>query len=263
MIYVVTASHNRKKTTSDFARQLAQQKDVEIKLVLVDDGSTDGTGEAVKEILPDAVVIRGNGNLWWGGALNEAYKWLVKNAIPNSFVMFSNDDVEYSPEYVETGVSILERKEKVLLSGLGYSKESGELIDAPIQWDYKIAEGKKQKSAPWEGNCTSTRSLFFRIADLKTIGGFHPILLPHYASDYEWTIRACRKGFSVIADDRLSYLLDERTTGNRERNKLSWKKIWSKKSNMNPFYRLSFILLSTPFYYWPSAVAKQIRRLGK
>lgn len=263
MIYIVTAAHNRRETTKKFAKCISEQTYHKKKLILVDDGSTDGTAEEVHRILSDAVILKGNGNLWWGGALDLAVKWLLRNAQDTDFVMFSNDDVEYGSEYVETGVSILERKEKVLLSGLGYGKESGELIDAPIQWDYKIAEGKKQKSAPWEGNCTSTRSLFFRIADLKTVGGFHPILLPHYASDYEWTIRACRKGFSVIADDRLSYLLDERTTGNRERNKLSWKKIWSKKSNMNPFYRLSFILLSTPFYYWPSAVVKQIRRLGK
>ena len=263
MIYVVTASHNRKKITSQFACQLASQKGVEIKFVLVDDGSIDGTGEAVKEVLPDAVIIRGNGNLWWGGALNEAYKWLIKNAISDSLVMFSNDDILIPDDYIEKMTLILDKKKKTLVSGCGIGNITNKVVDSPISWDFSRFTGEKVSNYHQSANCASTRSLMFRLEDLKEIGGFHPILLPHYASDYEWTIRASRKGFAIISDESLKYIVREETTGYRDVNKLTFRQIFSKKSNMNPFYRISFLLLITPKKYLLQALYNQIIRLKR
>lgn len=264
MIYIVTAVHNRKDISVSFAKAVQASGLEAYKLLLVDDGSTDGTAEAVGEILGDnLIVLQGDGNLWWGGALHMAYRWLIQYATDEDMVLFSNDDVLYGPEYIRKGMEILETKENVLLSGLGYSVSSGKLADAPIRWNYSIAEGQPCTEAPWEGDCVSTRSVFFRVKDLKAIGGFHPVLLPHYASDYEWTIRACRKGYKVVADERLMYLFDERTTGNRDRKQLSLKKLFSKKSNMNPIYRINFIVLTTPARYLFKALKRQITRLSE
>jgi hypothetical protein len=42
-----------------------------------------GTADMVKAALPDAVILQGNGNLWWGGSLHKAYQW-VKQADVNA-----------------------------------------------------------------------------------------------------------------------------------------------------------------------------------
>ena len=262
MLYVVTASHNRKRITSEFAQRLAEADYQDFILVLVDDGSTDETDDAVKSILNDRVVVlKGNGNLWWGGALHLAYKWLCQHANDDDIILISNDDVKYSKDYIGKGVELLSETEDTLLLGLAYSDRTGTLYDAPIEWDASIAEGKKREKSPWIGNCSSTRSLFFRLEDMKRIGGFHPIVLPHYLSDYEWTIRACRKGFRIVSDDRLKYTMSEEETGNRDRKKITFKQLFSKKSNMNPVYRFSFIVLTVPFYSWGKALLRQITRM--
>lgn len=262
MLYVVTASHNRKTITTEFAKRLKESSYQDYKLLLVDDGSTDGTAEAVQTILEKrAIILHGKGNLWWGGALHKAYKWLCENANSDDAVLFSNDDVIYAPDYLSKGIDLLSGQKQKLLLGLAYSDRTGQLFDAPVEWDCSIAEGKKRTCPPWRGNCASTRSLFFRVEDMKQIGGFHPILLPHYLSDYEWTIRACKKGYEVISSEKLYYTMLEAETGNRDRKQLSLRQLFSKKSNMNPIYRLSFLCLTVPIWNWGKAFKRQLQRL--
>ena len=52
MIYVFTAVHDRYKITEKFVDQLLRQTYKDIKLVLVDDGCTDGTADIAAEHEP-------------------------------------------------------------------------------------------------------------------------------------------------------------------------------------------------------------------
>jgi len=265
MIYVVTAVRNRFKITQKFIERIKRQTYSEIKLIMVDDGSTDGTADMVLSEMPDAVIIKGNGNLWWAGALHEVYKWIKIN-IPTScdkdYVMIANDDTEFDDTYIERAIKVLEGKEKTLLTGYGISRQTGKVVDATVVMDF-VSRDYSLRGEGY-GNCASTRSLFFRVEDFKIIGGFHPILLPHYASDHEWTIRACRKyGYKVYCDKTINYYSDETTTGDNFYDTLTRKKLFSKRSVSNPIYKINYIILSTPIRYLPVQLFSQLKRYFK
>lgn len=278
MIHVITAVHDRYQITNKFVQQLKRQTYVGgIHLILVDDGSTDGTAEMVQEEVNglhnaeqlSCTIIHGNGNLWWGGALHEAYKWVKNNLFEalDDYVMISNDDVIWEDDYLQTAVRILEEYDQVeghtpyLLSGKGYSINTGELMDKVYYHDYTDRIGDASKvSEAGIGDCASTRSLFMHVKDMLTIGGFHPILLPHYLSDYEWTMRAAKKGYQIRSDDRLCYQFDEGTTGDNVYEKLTLKKLFSKRSAANPIYKITGIFLMTPKRYIPRELRKQFGR---
>ncbi len=99
-------------------------------------------------------------------------------------------------------------------------------------------------------NCFSTRGLFLPARDFLELGGFHPRLLPHYLSDYEFTIRARRSGYELCSDPRVLLWYNPNTTGFRSpadgavRQYLS--ETLSTRSVSNPIYWTTFLFLACP-----------------
>ena len=95
-IAVLMTCHNRKETTVRCLRGLPSDVDV----YLVDDGSTDGTDEAVKATFPNVNVIRGTGNLYWAKGMELAWKTAIVAGNWDGY-LWLNDDVELLPEAME------------------------------------------------------------------------------------------------------------------------------------------------------------------
>ena len=248
MIYVITAVHNRYAITEAFVKRLIAQTEKNWNLILVDDGSTDGTADMVKSLVPEAVILKGNGNLWWGGALHEAYKYVKANVADSDYIFISNDDVDFPDDYVERAVAILDKNPDTILTGCGISKQTGEQVDGAVNFDFLKGGGTCEQGDERTGNCASTRSIFLRASDMKKIGGFHPVLLQHYGSDYEWTIRAWRKKkMKILCVSSLQYEVNEETTGDHATKNRTLKQIFQKRSTSNPLYKATFCFLASPW----------------
>lgn len=260
MIHVVTAVHNRYPITEKFVDSLKAQDCGQVHLILVDDGSTDGTDRMVKKKMPDSTILYGKGNLWWAGALQKAYRWLKENAQDVDVVLISNDDTVYPPAYIGTGAALLEPDRMVV--GVGYGIHSHEPKDGVFAHSFVDGTGCLLPPGS-EGNCASSRSLFLTVAQWKRTGGLHPYLLPQYFSDFEFTIRAHKKGIKLRSFPELAYEFDEGATGYNSYGGLTLKKLFSKRSGLNPLYRLHFILLTTPLRLLPAHLGHQLKRYRK
>lgn len=267
MVYVILPVHNRRAITVDFVEHLQKQTYPQIKLVLVDDGSKDGTAEAVTSLLPDTAVVRGDGNLWWAGGLQAGINWLKENAVAlDSVVVMINDDTRIPEDFVETGVSLLSNSEKTLFCAQAFSLQTGELVDAGVHYDwlrFKIMTPKNES----EINCTSTRGLFLKFSDVLKIGDFKPNILPHYTSDYEYTIRAWRKGFRLRSPAELKLFMNVETTGTQYIDSLGvrayLKSAFSIRAPHNPWTAFKYISLAVPVFYKPFAYLKLVLYFGK
>ena len=77
IIAALITCHNRKSKTIACLERLFQQAlplGVLLKVYLVDDGSTDGTAEAVREKFPSVSVISADGSLFWCRGMRLAWK---------------------------------------------------------------------------------------------------------------------------------------------------------------------------------------------
>jgi GT2 family glycosyltransferase len=262
MIYILLPVHNRRATTEAFAKALARQG-VDFHLLLIDDGSTDGTGEAISTLLRDRVTVRrGSGNWWWGGSLHQGWQWLNSRGLDDDDVVFvCNDDVDIPDDFISTGISLLAARPRSIIIAKARNPDSGALEETCYTIDYRRCHVVLVKSGE-PVLCGPTRGLFIRWGDMRIVGGFHPRLIPHYLSDLEWTLRAHRHGLAIVQDDRLWLTPQPEKTGYHAlaglRFKERVKRMFSPKYAANPLHWCAFILLGFPPRYWLPA----LRRIG-
>jgi GT2 family glycosyltransferase len=253
-VFIMLPVHNRRAITQRFIESLVRQHYRNYHLVLIDDGSSDDTEEMVRFYLDNLTVIRGDSNWWWGGALQQGYMWLSRQSLTeDDVVLIMNDDTEFEPDYLATGLEVLGNNQKSILVSQCYDRRTKALVDPGTYFmdldrlKFRTVDGDA------EVNCTSTRGLFMRATDMLALGGFYPKLLPHYLSDIEYTLRAHKKGLRLLSNDRLVLFLDDDATGYHglENESASFsvilKRVFSRKSSSNPVYWTSFIILACPW----------------
>lgn len=97
-LVALMACHNRReKTLAAIARYFAAESPTDCgrRLVLVDDGSTDGTAEAVRAAFPEAIIEQGDGSLFWNRGMLRAWQRALR--IEPDYVLWLNDDTLLYP----------------------------------------------------------------------------------------------------------------------------------------------------------------------
>lgn len=61
------------------------------KVIIVDDGSKDGTGDWIREHYPQVKLLEGSGNLWWSGGINKALQAGLDDPEIDYFIWWNND----------------------------------------------------------------------------------------------------------------------------------------------------------------------------
>lgn len=267
-MFILLPVYNRHELTQEFVNQLIRQTYSNYHLILIDDGSTDGTSEMVKEYVPSVTVLTGKGDWWWAGSLQKGLEWLANDTTINDsdLVLMINDDVRFAPDYLESAVRVMKSKQGTLVLSQNLDSQTGKVCESGITVDFNsmrfdLAESQQQI------NCLETRGLFIHWSDVKVIGGFYPRILPHYLSDYEYTIRAYRRGLKCETSPEVVLELNHETTGYHGVEEKSFllflKKFFSIKNSQNPIYWTSFILLTSGVSKNPVLTLRSFARVWK
>ena len=92
---ILLTCFNRKESTLKCLQALTasmqySSEDMETSIYLVDDGSTDGTADAITTQYPEIILIKGNGSLYWAGGMRAAWKDAMKSEF--DYYLLLNDD---------------------------------------------------------------------------------------------------------------------------------------------------------------------------
>lgn len=96
-VIILTCYNRREKTTKCIRSIVEENHKISLIFVVVDDNSTDGTIDAVREIVPDAYILTGNGGLFWNGGMHMGMEYALQHIKDADYYVMINDDVDFYP----------------------------------------------------------------------------------------------------------------------------------------------------------------------
>jgi glycosyltransferase involved in cell wall biosynthesis len=117
-IYTVVPVYNRKALLERFLNCMRRQTFRNFMIIVVDDGSTDGTSALIQENFPEVHLVVGGGNLWWTGAINLGIRHAPAQAQEDDAILIIDDDIEVDPDYLESLFDALQKRPNALVGSV-------------------------------------------------------------------------------------------------------------------------------------------------
>ncbi len=207
-IEIISPVRNRRDITLQCLTSLSRIDDEGLKVhkIIIDDGSTDGTSEAIRENFPDVELIEGDGNLWCSGAANLGVTRAL--SYDPDYILLINDDTVFDDKFLQNLVRTAEKYDRSVVGGLLLLwDQPHRVFQVAPRWDtwfggwrhYMDQTVWTVPDQPFEvdlivGNCTLFPAKAFREEGL-----FATRWLPHYG-DAEYTPRLKRRGWKLFID---------------------------------------------------------------
>lgn len=233
-VFVVIPVHNRIYYTRNCIRSLCDQTISGFSVVVVDDGSIDGTLETMSLEFPAVIVLRGDGTLWWSGSMNLGVKYaLAKGA---DYIVSLNNDLEVAEDYIENMIFWATRFPDVILGSYAFDIMTKKPVFGGSRIDWRKAKtvpllsilGESERKGLHEVTHFGGRGLWIPAQIFYAAGLFDEKHLEHYASDYDFTLRARKKGFRVFCNYDAKLFSHVEASGDREnRSTPSMKNYWN------------------------------------
>jgi len=252
---------------------LRSQK-IENKVIIVDDGSTDGTGEMLAKEFPQVIVIPGDGNLFWTAAINMGIRHALKAGA--QYIMTLNNDTVASEDLLEKMMHWAKQKPDCLLGAFDIDAVSKKPYYGGETMNWAMAKSRylldELEESEYHGlhevSLFPARGLLIPRKVFETVGLFAENLLPHYIADYDFTHLARRNGFKVYCNyDAKLYTYPEEggdiKIRKRKTLKNYYKHLFSIKGGGNLKNFTIYTFRNCPGYLIPiSLVMGYVRRLG-
>jgi N-acetylglucosaminyl-diphospho-decaprenol L-rhamnosyltransferase len=196
---VVIPTLNARRLLAEALESLERQT-VEHHVVVVDNGSTDGTETVVRERFPRVRVVRLDRNLGFGRAVNHGVE-----AVETDAVVLVNNDAICEPQFVEKIVAPLADESVGMVAGVLLQHAVPHLVDtAGIEldttlrsWDALWNHPVDELEAAPEPVGPSGGAAAFRTDAFRAVGGFDDALFAYW-EDVDLVLRLRLAGWRCV-----------------------------------------------------------------
>lgn len=279
LIAVMTSFNRRAATLNCLAHfeVAARREGAEPNVVLVDDGSTDGTAVAVREQYPSVELLVGDGSLFWNRGMHRGQARAMESAA--DYLLWLNDDTELFPDalarLLETERTLRNKLgQPVIIVGSTADRETGRLTYGGHVAPQRLKPFTYQRVwdafEPVECHVMNGNVVLIPMQIAQAVGNLDP-LFEHAMGDYDYALRTRAKGFRVfVAPGFVGHCSNNPATGTYQDASMSlfvrWKKMVSRKG-LPPrswwYFTRRHGGLAWPIYFvWPyfKLIAGVVRR---
>jgi GT2 family glycosyltransferase len=205
-VCALLASHNRREQTLACLQALQASRGLRglgLSAVLVDDGSTDGTADAVLAAFPWVQVIRADGSLYWCRAMHRAFAHALRES--HAHYLWLNDDTVVSPDALVTLLATARERRgalghPVIVAGSTADQASGRPSYGggvrAVRWRLTSWQPLPPADRPQRVEVMDGNLVLIPAETAERVGNLDPVF-EHAMGDYDYALRAQRQGVQV------------------------------------------------------------------
>lgn len=246
---VVIPSWNARTMIGDCLNSLAQQSLKNIEIIVVENGSTDGSAEFIEKNYPDVLLLQQPVNLGFAAGVNVGIK-----AARGQTIALLNNDAVVDPEWAQQLVNGLQKADIVQAKILQFAKR--DIIDSTgdtlTKWGLPYPSGRDTKDTGQTGEVeifsACGGAVAFRRSVFETVGLFDEDFFA-YIEDFDLSFRARLVGCKILLVP--SALVYHRVGGTASKLTVSGE-IRAQKEGASPisqFQRFYYIRNSNYLFY--------------
>ena len=234
-VYCIIVTYNAMRWI-DKCIDTIKEDHIQLKIVVIDNNSTDGTVEYIKENFPDIQILPQNENLGFSGANNIGYELALNNNA--DFVYLLNQDTISYPNTIEKLIKIHESNSAIGVVSPLHLNDNGDKLDKKFEEYITSGSCPNYISDMSLGNPKEYYSIGFvnaaawliSIETIKTMGGLFSSAFFHYGEDSNFLsrLRFHKKECVIVPNSFIHHLREERAgkmSIEFEKKKLSIKKV--------------------------------------
>lgn len=197
-ISIIIPSYNYANFIGETLESVFSQTYKDFEVIVVDDGSTDGTRKVIKKFLPKIRYIKHETNLGFAPAMNTGIR-----AAKGKYLNFLSADDKLLPTFLEKEVAVLEKYPKVglVFSPVMFMDKEGKIIGKQ-----KIKNGYRDKNDGYQsllvGNFVNLVTAIVRADIVKKVGFFNNKLRQN--PDWDMWIRIAKKSHLAYVPEHLA-----------------------------------------------------------
>lgn len=274
-ISIIIPTHNRKDKLEQLLKSISysfeklKNHELIISIIVVNDGSTDGTSDFLSNSYPYIKVLNGDGNFWYTKSINVGFIYAIKNDHPD-YLLTLNDDVILDEKYFYyLNLLLFNEDSGSIIGSIGITNEIiPRIVSSGNKWKNRrfglyqyhlpflsVVESIDNITGLYDSLTLPGRGMLIPIKVLKKLDLFDSSFI-QYHSDSDFCLRAIKEGIRVKISWDLKIFVDLHSTSKSssfksENLKEVFHSFWNPYSRNYLPSKSRFIWRHNPKLYYP------------
>ena len=174
-------------------------------IIVIDDGSYDGSSKIIKATYPDLIILSGDGSLWWSGAVNRGAKYAMRTLDANYLLLWNDDIIPHIDYFNNLSEHIIKGKPAILASTV-LDSQSGEIWSKVKYFNTrtgKFSNTTQIQQRKYIYEWSTGMGTLYSVRLIREVGLWDDKRFPQYYGDADHSIRVSKLGYKIICPDNI------------------------------------------------------------